>query len=78
MLCEAQTPYTCVNGAPDALVATTTTDASGNYAFAGLTPGQYVVAFETPTGYQLSTANVGADDSLDSDAGSGGLLELRG
>ena len=65
--------YTCVDGAPGALVATTTTDASGNYAFAGLMPGQYVVAFETPAGYQLSSADVGADDALDSDAGSGGL-----
>ena len=65
--------YTCVDGAPGVLVAQTTTDASGNYAFAGLMPGQYVVAFETPAGYQLSTADVGADDALDSDAGSGGL-----
>ena len=64
--------YTCVDGAPGALVATTTTDASGNYAFTGLMPGAYIVAFETPTGYTLSTANVGADAS-DSDAGAGGL-----
>ena len=64
--------YTCVDGAPGTLVATTTTDASGNYAFTGLVPGQYIVAFETPTGYQLSTADVGADAS-DSDAGTGGL-----
>ena len=64
--------YTCVDGAPGTLVATTTTDASGNYAFTGLVPGQYIVAFETPAGYQLSTADVGADAS-DSDAGTGGL-----
>ncbi|TXH83196.1 SdrD B-like domain-containing protein, partial [Thauera aminoaromatica] len=65
--------YTCVDGAPGTLVATATTDASGNYAFSGLVPGQYVVAFETPAGYQLSSADVGADDGLDSDAGLGGL-----
>jgi len=64
--------YTCVNGAPGALVAQTTTNASGNYAFAGLMPGQYIVAFETPSGYTLSTADVGADGT-DSDAGAGGL-----
>jgi hypothetical protein len=64
--------YTCVNGAPGALVAQTTTNASGNYAFAGLMPGQYIVAFETPSGYTLGTADVGADGT-DSDAGAGGL-----
>ncbi len=64
--------YTCVDGAPGTLVATTTTNANGNYAFTGLTPGNYIVAFETPASYQLSTANVGADSS-DSDAGMGGL-----
>ncbi|MBV2262560.1 MAG: carboxypeptidase regulatory-like domain-containing protein, partial [Thauera sp.] len=65
--------YTCVDGVPGTLVSQTTTDASGNYAFTGLVPGQYIVAFETPAGYHLSTADVGADDGLDSDAGLGGL-----
>ncbi|MEY4413094.1 MAG: hypothetical protein RIQ53_387, partial [Pseudomonadota bacterium] len=49
------------------VIATTTTDASGNYLFDNLAPGSYSVKFVTPTGYTLTTANVGADAS-DSDA----------
>ena len=50
-------------------IASTTTNASGFYSFTGLTPGvPYSVSFVTPTGYQSTTAQVGGDDTKDSDA----------
>jgi uncharacterized repeat protein (TIGR01451 family) len=52
----------------DNLIATTTTDASGNYIFTGLTPGDYYVEFVGPAGYSFTQQDQGADDSLDSDA----------
>ncbi|HAX77735.1 MAG TPA: hypothetical protein DCY88_18330, partial [Cyanobacteria bacterium UBA11372] len=65
--------YKCVNNAPSgAVLATTLTNANGNYSFTGLIPGDYIVKFITPNGYVQTTANVGADGS-DSDAGTGGL-----
>ncbi|MEW6427155.1 MAG: SdrD B-like domain-containing protein, partial [Thermodesulfobacteriota bacterium] len=58
-----------------ALIATTTTDANGNYLFAGLAPGSYTVEFVNPDGsvWARSTADAGGDDSLDSDAGATGM-----
>ena len=51
------------------LVATTTTDANGGYAFTGLDAGDYKVAFPTSVdGRVLTQQNVGADDTIDSDA----------
>ncbi len=56
----------------DAIVATTTTDASGNYNFAMLTPGRaYIVEFTNlPATYQFTTKGPGAStsDVADSDA----------
>ncbi|MEZ0483144.1 SdrD B-like domain-containing protein [Fibrella aquatica] len=50
-------------------IATTTTDANGLYSFTGLTPGTpYVVGFGKPAGYVPTTANVGTNDAIDSDA----------
>ncbi|GAB2565884.1 hypothetical protein GCM10027190_14350 [Spirosoma areae] len=50
-------------------IASTTTNASGLYSFTGLTPGvPYSVSFVTPTGYTSTTAQVGGDDTKDSDA----------
>jgi uncharacterized repeat protein (TIGR01451 family) len=54
-----------------AVIASTTTGADGFYQFTGLTPGEYIVEFRTPTGFAVTTANVGdgVDDSAtDSDA----------
>ncbi len=48
--------------------APTTTDASGNYAFPNLPPGDYYVVFTPPIGYTVSPANQGGDDAADSDA----------
>ncbi len=54
----------------DNTTASTTTDANGNYAFTGLTPGvEYQVGFSNlPTNFLFTSANQGADDAIDSDA----------
>lgn len=60
---------------------TTTTDATGGYAFAGLVAGTYGVKFtDTVTGLTLVTPNVGANDTIDSDATDlgGGMSQITG
>lgn len=55
-------------------IATTKTDAFGNYVFNNLTAGTYSVGFSgLPSGYSLVTANTGgtAGDSTDSDPNTG-------
>ena len=65
--------FTCVNDQPGVQVgAATQTDGNGNYSFTGLQPGDYIVQFIAPDGSVLSTANVGANDLIDSDAGLNG------
>src|SRR5690606_12769022 len=49
------------------LLRTTVTNGDGLYLFDELEPGNYVVHFVLPNGYQFTIANQG-DDSLDSDA----------
>ncbi len=50
----------------DGTTVETRTDKDGNYIFTGLPNGKYEISFETPEGYEATTANVG-DDALDSD-----------
>ncbi|MCK6394374.1 SdrD B-like domain-containing protein [Zoogloea sp.] len=50
-----------------AVVATTTTDANGNYLFDNLTPGDYSAQIVAPTGYFLSAKDQGTNDAIDSD-----------
>jgi uncharacterized surface anchored protein len=50
-----------------AVVATTTTDANGNYLFDNLTPGDYSAQIVAPTGYFLSAKDQGGNDAADSD-----------
>ncbi|MCD8915871.1 fibrinogen-binding adhesin SdrG C-terminal domain-containing protein, partial [Staphylococcus simulans] len=50
---------------PDGTTATTVTDATGKYNFAGLENGEYTVTFTPPAGYEASPVNVG-DAALDS------------
>ena len=51
------------------VIATTTTNSNGYYAFTGLAPGTYSVKFsQYPSGYELSPNDVGTNDALDSDA----------
>ncbi|HLO87666.1 MAG TPA: SdrD B-like domain-containing protein, partial [Nostocaceae cyanobacterium] len=57
-----------VIGTADDTSVTTTTDAAGQYSFSGLTPGNYQVTFNQPTGYNFTTQNTGGDDAVDSDA----------
>ena len=52
--------------AANVTVATSTTNASGNYLFANVAPGTYSVVFTSPVGFVASPSNVG-DDALDSD-----------
>ncbi|QQR83574.1 DUF2341 domain-containing protein [Candidatus Peregrinibacteria bacterium] len=55
-------------GADDgAAVSSTTTAGGGLYSFSALTPGAYFLVFTTPGGYSASPANVGGDDTVDSD-----------
>lgn len=64
------------NAITNAIVATTKTDAYGNYIFNDLNPGSYNVTFSTlPSGFNFSPANTGGlpADSTDSDAGAGGV-----
>ena len=50
------------------VVASTTTDANGNYAFNNLTNGQYAVRFGAdPAGRDFTRTGVGSNDSIDSD-----------
>ncbi len=64
-------PVTDLSGAE---VAPTSTDASGKYGFSNLPTlpaGQhYTVTVTTPSGYTATTANAGADRSVDSSTGS--------
>ena len=48
------------------IIATTVTDANGEYYFLGLNPGTYSVQFEIPAGFDY-TINDNGDDALDSD-----------
>ena len=50
------------------MLASTVTDANGNYKFSGLTSGNYIIRFTLPSGYQFTNQNMGSDDAMDSDA----------
>jgi uncharacterized repeat protein (TIGR01451 family) len=56
------TLYDATNG----MVGVTTSDVAGAYAFTNLPPGNYKLDFKIPSGYALTTNNVGAD-ATDSD-----------
>ena len=55
------------------MIDSTTTDADGFYLFDGLYEGAYEVKFLVVVDYELTEANVGDDDDIDSDAGENGL-----
>ena len=57
-----------LNAAGTSILATTTTDSNGTYAFTGLTPGAYEVEFLTPAGDILTTAGVGTNPAINSSA----------
>ena len=62
--------YNCLT---NALVATTTTDASGKYTFPNLIAGNYRVEFVAPSGYSFTTPFQGGNSALDSDANGSGV-----
>ncbi|WP_414048810.1 SdrD B-like domain-containing protein [Macrococcus animalis] len=57
-------------------VATTVTDANGNYSFSGLKNGTYIVNFQVPTGYANDVANIGSED-VDSDGPIDVLVDIK-
>lgn len=57
-----------LRNAANAVIATQVTNATGNYLFSNLLPGNYSVEFPvTVSGYPLAPAYVGADRNIDSD-----------
>jgi len=56
-------------------VATETTDQFGDFWFTDLSPGDYFLKFDTPTGYQPTTQDAG-DDTFDSDIDAEGLTGM--
>ena len=56
------------NVADGAAIASTTTDANGNYSFTNLNPGNYIVGVIMPNGYMSSSINGGdPDNNIDLD-----------
>lgn len=51
----------------DSMLASTTTDDGGNYAFEGLDAGDYMLEFLLPEGYVFTLMNQGDNDEIDSD-----------
>jgi len=47
---------------------TAVTDSAGHYSFPDWCPGEYQLQFIPPSGYTITAADQGSDDSLDSDA----------
>lgn len=58
------------------VIATTTTNTSGNYLFSNLNPGDYKVQVVAPTGYYITKADIGTNDAVDSDIASTGYSAL--
>ena len=54
------------------VLATTTTDANGQYSFSNLNPADYKVQVVAPTGFFVSKKDQGGNDALDSDIDSTG------
>ena len=52
------------------------TDASGAYLFDNLVPGEYSITFTPPNTYMFTNANVGNDDTKDSDAVNGEVSNI--
>ena len=60
---------TLLDGSGNPTGQTDVTDASGNYLFPNLVPGNYIVEFSNlPSGYVFSRKDQGANDNVDSDA----------
>jgi hypothetical protein len=62
-----------LNSAGTVVLATTTTDASGEYEFKNLNPGDYKVQVVAPSGYYVTQKDQGVDNNIDSDIDSSGI-----
>ncbi|NBZ87707.1 SdrD B-like domain-containing protein [Stagnihabitans tardus] len=58
------------------VVATTYTDANGNYRFDNVPTGQYRVMGEAPDGTKFTLKDAGSNDAIDSDVGANGQSDL--
>ncbi len=58
-------------------IATTTTDAYGNYSFTNLAPADYHIEVVPPIGYTITSQDQGGDDALDSDINAGTGLSIN-
>ncbi len=58
------------------VIATTTTDATGNYYFDDVEPGKYIVHFVPSTNWEIVDADQGDDDTVDSDADQDGYTQV--
>ncbi len=67
VLAGVEVHVTGTDGAGNPVDLTVTTDPSGVWAVDGLVPGDYSVAFGTPSGTVLTAPDKGSDDTLDSD-----------
>jgi SdrD B-like domain/Secretion system C-terminal sorting domain len=54
-------------------IATTITDANGNYLFAGLSAATYSVGFTSPVGTTFTGKDAGGNDNTDSDVNTNGI-----
>lgn len=59
----------------NALIASTTTDAGGNYSFSGLANGDYHIQFVAPSGDQFSTPTNGGGGSNDDSGNTPGIVK---
>ncbi len=55
------------------IVATTTTDAEGNYRFDGIEAGDYKIMGVAPDGTEFTIQDAGSDDTIDSDVDANGM-----
>ena len=59
-------------------VATTTTDANGNYLFDDVDDGEYCIKFLIDSEFSLAPADAGSDDTADSDGAAEGTVTVDG
>ncbi|MCP4343578.1 MAG: hypothetical protein GY799_33055, partial [Desulfobulbaceae bacterium] len=58
-----------ISPADNEVIRTLVTDGSGYYRFIGLVPGDYIVEFVLPDGYEFTGQNQGDNDDVDSNPG---------